>query len=539
MSLDLIRRKHKWLTRIVLFFISATFIFGIGYFTTDFGSFTGGATESAAKVNGENVSFTEFYLQRNSIVSRLREQGISDPSTLGISDAQIDASALENSIDLKLLAQKARELGFIVSDKEVNELIHSNPSFQSEGKFIGTENYKNFIKQALNMMPEEFEQYTREQTLAQRLLEFIERTAIVSDAGLLNSYKNQNEKTNLYYIAFSGDDFTDSHPLADDEIENYYKTHTIRFMTPELRAIRYLIITPEIFEARAEVSDEEIRAYYNAYPEEFTPEDEGATKSLSDVKDEIKSELKKQRGEQALQELLDAINKGASGGKTVDTTAQENGIKSISESPLFSASEILDGIPHEISKRSFKMKKGETAFTPIETSVWVVEVKKITPPREKSLDESKEEIIALLKKQNTRTAVRQKAEETLTRLKKIKKEALLKEATALGLELKETGFFTRGESISEIGVENLSSEAFDIDEALSVSNKLYSSGNDFYIVSIKERQSAKIEEFEQEKYALEEQELFLQKRDVTQNWLEDMRREAEIRSNDELFSNRQ
>ena len=56
MNLDMIRRRHRWLTLTILFFISITFILGIGYFTADFGSFTGGSLGSAAEVNGEEIS---------------------------------------------------------------------------------------------------------------------------------------------------------------------------------------------------------------------------------------------------------------------------------------------------------------------------------------------------------------------------------------------------------------------------------------------------------------------------------------------------
>ena len=56
MSLELIRRKHKWLTRVVLFFVSIAFVFGIGSLVTGLGGFSSSGRGSAAEINGEEIS---------------------------------------------------------------------------------------------------------------------------------------------------------------------------------------------------------------------------------------------------------------------------------------------------------------------------------------------------------------------------------------------------------------------------------------------------------------------------------------------------
>ena len=74
MSLDLIRRRHRWLTLGILFFISVAFIFGIGSFVTGFGTSTGAPRGSAAEVNGEEISMVQYALVRDNLRRRLGQQ---------------------------------------------------------------------------------------------------------------------------------------------------------------------------------------------------------------------------------------------------------------------------------------------------------------------------------------------------------------------------------------------------------------------------------------------------------------------------------
>ena len=103
------------------------------------------------------------------------------------------------------------------------------------------------------------------------------------------------------------------------------------------------------------------------------------------------------------------------------------------------------------------------------------------------------------------------------------------------MELLETGYFSRLQNVPNINNQDLRSEAFEINEATVVSNKLYNNKDDYFIVSLKEKQSADKEVFNQQKEALKEQELRRQQNDLRLNWLRNLRRESEITPNAALF----
>jgi peptidyl-prolyl cis-trans isomerase D len=531
MSLDLIRRKHKWLTRVVLIVVSVTFVLGIGSLAIDFGSFTGAPRGSAAEINGEEISLSEYYRVRDNLRRQYGQQGDELPQA---AIDFINMSALNQLIDLKLLAQKAKELGFRITDQELGESIRSNPAFQVDGQFIGAEGYQNFIEKGLNEDIVTFEKSYKQQLLAQKLLSFIDETIMVTDEKLLNLYNIQNEKVNLNYIEFSNKDFLEAYTPTEEEIERYYQGRKANFKTDELRQIRYIVLDPEIFEKNVQISDEELSAYHNAYTEEFISED-GKKLPFEEVKSDVESKLKSQKAEVIRQEFLESIELSQNPDKSIDQIAKENSIESISESAPFAKSERTGDIPPQIVNRAFSELQRKTSIVPVGTTIWVMEVSEISEPREKTLDETKAEIITALKNQKSNNQARKKANETLNSLKSAKKEEIAAKAKELGVNLDETGPFTRLERVPEINLEEIKSEVFEVDENSTVLGKVYQNNDNFYVVIFKERMSADPVDFEQQKEELKEQELQSQRRDLMQKWLQNLRREAEIVPNNNLF----
>ena len=531
MSLDLIRRRHRWFTLVVLVFISVTFILGIGYFTADFGSFTGTPRGTAAEVNGEEIGLSEYYRLRDSMRRQYGQEAGELPQA---AIDYINMSALNQLIDLKLLAQKAKELGFRVTDEEFNKAIHSDPAFQIDGVFVGAERYQNFIEQGLNQNVTDYENFYRERILAQKLLSFIDESIMVTDEKLFNLYNMQNEKVNLNYIEFSNADFLDSESPTKEEIEKYYERKKANMKTDELRKIRYLVLDPVNFENNVQVSDEELNAYYNAYTEEFQSED-GTTISFEEAKNDVESNLRSQRGEIIREKFLESFELSQNPERSIDQIAKENRVESISESSPFAKTQRTGDIPPLVVNKAYSQEQGSLTVVPVGASIWVIELSEISKPREKTLDETKPEIIAALKDQKSKIQARKKANETLKKIQSAKNEDIAAKVKELGFDLDETGPFTRLQRVPDINLEQLKSEAFEIDDDTTVLGKVYENNNSFYVVIFKEKISADSEDFELQKEELTQQELQTQRRDLMQKWLQNLRREAKIVPNDNLF----
>ncbi|MEK6224537.1 MAG: peptidyl-prolyl cis-trans isomerase, partial [Thermodesulfobacteriales bacterium] len=303
------------------------------------------------------------------------------------------------------------------------------------------------------------------------------------------TYDLQNESVNLSFIEFSSADFADDEVPSDEEIEKHYQSRKANFKTDELRKIRYIILEPENFENSLQVSDEELNAYYNAYPEEFQSED-GKALPFEEAKGDVASNLKSQRAEVIRQEFLESFELSQNPETSIDQIAKENSIETISESAAFAASERTGDIPPLIVNKAFSTEKGSLSVVPVGTSLWVVELSEVSEPRDKTLQETKPDVIESIKNQKSSNKAKQKANETLTKLKSAKKEEIADKAKELGVSLKETGPFTRMQRGPEIGIEEVKSEAFQIDDNSTVLGRVYENGNSFYVVIFKERTSA-------------------------------------------------
>lgn len=515
-------------TKGILLLLALTFVIGFGYVGgIDLGGGgTGGGT--AVKVNGEKVTYAQF----KNLQDALRRQYTQNMDEVPpeIQDF-IKFSALNNIIELKLLSQKANELGFRVTKDELASAITTNPAFQVDGVFVGKENYSTFITRRLNQTVADFEQSYKEELLAKKLISIINESAKVTDEELLNLYKMQNEELNLNYVTFSPDDFLSSVTPDEQEIKDYYEKNKSSFLGEEKRKIEYTPVSVDSFIPNIEVSDEQLKAYYDAYTDEFK-EDEKLL-SYEEVKPRIEAKLTSKRAENAYNEFVSDFS-----GKDInnlDELAVVSGPDKIMTSPFFAQGEENNTeIPAKAAQRAFTLDKGEIALISENASSWLIKVKEIQQPMQKELSEVKEEIIRVLKEEKAENAAKVSAEETLKKFENTN-QSFTQTANDLGLDVKKTDFFNRLDGPVEINSEDLNIDAFQVRENDPLIRNVYNSNGNYYITSLNEKKEINREQFEENKFSVKEREISRQKRELLKSWIEDMRSEAKIVPNKNLF----
>lgn len=529
MSLDLIRKHNTWFTKGLLILLAITFVVGFGFSFQKFGQLRGVPQGTAAEVNGEKISLMEFLRARDNLYKQFGQQG-EVPEAI---QTYINLSALNQLIDLKLLSQKARDMGFRVTDEELSEAIRSNPAFQIDGQFIGTEAYKSLIAQSTNDSVGHFEMKYREEILAQKLINFIVETARVTDEELFNIYNKQNEKVNLYFVEFPPEEYLNSvSPPTEEEVSSYYEMHRDEFKTPELRRIRYYKITPDKLESRVTVTDQEIEAYYNAYPDEFRSENNDVL-PLSDVKEEVTDKIKKQRAKLLRDDFVKELDENFER-STFTELAHQNGIVDISESKVFAAGEAIEGIPLQVVSRAFSMDKGEKAYSMVGETIWIIEVAEVSQPYQKNLDEAEKEITEKVKTAKAKESAGLKAQEFLGGLNTTK-QGINEFAKSKGVEVEETGFFSRLDNVPKINSGELKKDAFFFEKTKPVAAKVYTSSDRSYVVSLKEIQEPDTKEFEEKKEKLREDEIAQRRNDILSEWIQKLRKEAKIIPNETII----
>lgn len=530
MSINFLKEKQSWLTRAVLIVLAITFVLGFGYVGGISLGGRGGSGGSAAEVNGEEISLAQFYIVRDNIYRQFGD-GIDNlpPEALEF----INFRALQQLVEGKLLSQKARELGFEVTDYELSEAIRSNPSFQQDGKFIGLSNYRNAIQQGLNMSVSEFEKGFKEELLVGKLVDLINESAKVTDEELLNLYKIENEKVNLYYITFSPEEFSKSVTFNDDDIKDYFEKNKTQLLTLERRKIKYLKITQDDFKQKVQLSDQEIQTYYNSYKDEFKG-DEGEIKTFDQVKGEIKEKLADQRVSALYKEFADGIANTKSL-DSLDAVSEENGFKNLKESEFFTSVESdIEDFQFQVRNKAFAIKKGETSFVRLGNTLWLLELIDTDLQRQKTVEEAKEEIIKVLKLEKGKDAAEIVAEETLKKIKNSGR-AFADTTRSLGLKINETDYFTRLNPPSLLNIDDLKIEAFLLDVNNPTADKIYDFNDNFYILSLKDKKDFDKSEFENQKDLIRQRELAKQRRELISSWVDKLQRESKIVPNGRLF----
>jgi len=153
--------------------------------------------------------------------------------------------ALSSLVTREVLALKARQLGWRVSDEELLELLKSQPQFLENGRF-SPERYRTFLKN-LGLTPSQYEESLRKSVLASRLLSFVDRGVYVlpEELELQKHFTAARFYGKLYLLKP-----TDlNYEPTEQEVKRYYEKHKELFKK-EGGPLYYLFTTSDKEEAR-------------------------------------------------------------------------------------------------------------------------------------------------------------------------------------------------------------------------------------------------------------------------------------------------
>lgn len=258
----LIEKLHSmtssWVSKFLLGLIAVAFVLsGItGYVFTR-------VDTSAVKVNGEEVSQQTFYQQYESESERLRQQLGAQFAALSGSPEFITGlrqSVLNNLINQTLLRQYADELKIGVSDERIKQQIVTSSIFQTDGKFDNSL-YQRML-QLNGLTPDAYANIVREALRLEQLQTGLAESEFIVPA-------QQAQLTDLFFQArkirlapFAIDDVMAKQQVSEEEIKAYYEANKSAFLVPELAKVQYISLTRADVEKNIQVSDVEIAQYY-------------------------------------------------------------------------------------------------------------------------------------------------------------------------------------------------------------------------------------------------------------------------------------
>ena len=255
------RRKMGYTVGVILLgFVIFAFV---AFYIPDFlGPGGAGVTGEVARVEGVPISAQQFQ-QRYRLQEQVYRAQLGQQYTpalmrqLGLEDL-----VLRGLIQDALLVVEAERQGFTVSDEELAARIVRDPTFQSNGQFIGRGAYLQTLSQN-GWTAGQYEGELRSQILRQKLQTLITDGVLVGSEEVEREYRNRNEMAKLEYVYVPKEPIDASQEVADEEIVASFEENKEQYRLPLQRKIRYLSITSQPFQASVTVSDREIERDYN------------------------------------------------------------------------------------------------------------------------------------------------------------------------------------------------------------------------------------------------------------------------------------
>jgi peptidyl-prolyl cis-trans isomerase D len=258
-------KSVRWLLTGLLVVVAASMV---TYLIPGSGSGFGGAEQDqtvVATIGKETVTTQDV---RRQIQSMTQNRQL-PPELLSIYTPQI----VKQMIDERAMAYEANRLGLKVSAAEANDAIVDSlpPQLVKDGKVDGATLTAMLQQQGLTL--EDLRSTTARQMLVSRLEQIVSEGVVVSPAEIENEFRKRNAKVKLDYALVTPAKYQADAEPTEAEMKAYYDAHKADFKVPEKRSFGIVMLDPQKIAAGIQPTDAQLQALYTSQRNNFqTPE---------------------------------------------------------------------------------------------------------------------------------------------------------------------------------------------------------------------------------------------------------------------------
>ncbi|NPA38826.1 MAG: hypothetical protein GXO57_00015 [Thermodesulfobacteria bacterium] len=238
------------IAKVFLAVIIIVFVFwGVGFFSL-------GNRNIVAKVNGIPITLKDYEEYYNFELFKLK-QAFGELSQEQLKKLGIKQKVLNDLIKIKLLNEKAKELGIEVSPEEVDYSIAKIPSFQVNGKF----NYQRFLAvlQDLGISPSFFRLLVKTDLLLQKFKLFLTAPIIASNDEVKEVIRFNKQTLNIVKATLPISYCESKVKVTKEALKSYYLAHRDIYTEPKKVKLYYIFLP---FKGKVKVTDKEVEAFY-------------------------------------------------------------------------------------------------------------------------------------------------------------------------------------------------------------------------------------------------------------------------------------
>jgi peptidyl-prolyl cis-trans isomerase D len=407
-----------------------------------------------AKVAGQDITADEVRQTARQMLQQQMPQGGPNMNMLLPFFTQ---RAAEQLISRQLLLEEAHHIGLQVTQDEIkDELQHGRyfaPTLFPGGNFIGEQEYEQLL-QRNNLTPAKFEnEVVKPEILINKLQAFIAGSASVSEAEIRAEFLKQNSKVKFDYAVLKQDDIKKGLHPTDEELKAFYESHKASYANsiPEKRKVKYAVIDTAKADASVQITPDDLRSYYDQYRDQYkTPEQVKVSHILiktpppgpdGKVDDKALAEAR-QRAEDIMKQVK-------AGGNFEDLA------KKYSEDPGSakqggSLGWIGKGqtVP-EFEKAAFSLPKGQISdLVKSSFGFHIIRVDDKQDAHTKTLDEVKDQIEPILKRQKGQQIAQKEADNLLKQARAVGLDAA---AASMSIPVITSDYFARNDMLPGLG----------------------------------------------------------------------------------------
>jgi len=179
---------------------------------------------------------------------------------------------LDQMIFQRALGVEADRLGLQVTDDEETQRIRQILPDAWSGDTWLKDKYVTEVQTRTGMTVSEFETALRDQMLSDKFRSIVTDGITVTPAEIDREYRIRNEKVKIAYVLIKPEDLAVSIHPSDADLSAYFAKNPSRYQIPEKRSARYALLDMAKLRSRTQVTDDELRTYYNANIDQYKVE---------------------------------------------------------------------------------------------------------------------------------------------------------------------------------------------------------------------------------------------------------------------------
>lgn len=252
--LEVMRKALKgWAGKALIILFTAPFLFfGAESFFSVFNS-----KNAPIQVNGEPISQDAIARAIEANKEQIRQRFGENFDISLLSSEAMREGAITQLVDRELNKQYTEKNNLSISFAKLSEIIRTIPVFADDSGKFSQERFDTIAAQQ-GMSAKKFIELIRKDISSSQPREAIAESsfALPSEVKLIEQLKNQ--KRDITYLTLNLNDYLKKVEVNDQEINDYYESHSAEFMTEESVSIEYIELRLLDVKKEVHISDEQV-----------------------------------------------------------------------------------------------------------------------------------------------------------------------------------------------------------------------------------------------------------------------------------------